>query len=345
MPAPKRQRPKWLSSIFAALQLLLLLGVLVYFVVSGFLQEGITLNALVVALALIAYIAYVVWRGVRARRAVVWNNKGFELLKLNHYENVQENEEALAHFVHALKLNPQDMSAWFGKGAALSRLERFAEALEICDRVLVIYPRDANVLTIKGRALLRLQRFNEALAVLESALRIDATNAESLNLIIITLVRLRRFNEALDNATYAVTLYPKDPSFWYNRASLLSDDLKRYDEALTACDAAISSGAALPNLWAIKGDALRALGQETEAIANYEHVLTFPCSDFFDWSARGQALMGLRRNDEALAAYDEALTIQTITPMTWRKKAEVLRALGREDEALEAEQRAEELER
>ncbi|MGE5334751.1 MAG: tetratricopeptide repeat protein, partial [Nitrososphaerota archaeon] len=316
--------------------------------VSFFLREGNTPATLVVILALIAYIGYVgytIWAGMRVRRAVAWTAKGVELLNLNRYEDVLTNEEALANFEKALTLNPQSMRAWFGKGIALVRLGNFTESIEICDRVLASYPHDALVLTVKGRALLRLQRFNEALAVLESALRIDAENAESLDLIIITLIRLRRYDEALDNVTYALTVFPADPYFWHNRASLLSDDLKRYDEALAVCDAAISRGVTLPNMWAIKGDALRALRQETEAIAAYMHVLTLSCSDFYDWTARGRALMGLRRYDEALAAYDKALAIQSISVRTWRKKAEVLRALGREAEAQEAEQRAEALER
>jgi tetratricopeptide (TPR) repeat protein len=234
----------------------------------------------------------------------VWNTRGFEILKRNHYEDALENEEALAYFDKALKLDPQSMRAWFGKSVVFVRMGRVTESIEICGRILALYPHDVTVLTFKGRALLLLRRFDEARAVLESALRIDAKNAEKLNLMVITLIRLRRYDDALDNAIYALTLFPKDPHFWHSQASLLCDDLHRYDEALSACDEAISRDVTLPNIWAIKGDALRALGQEPEAIANYSHVLSLPCSDFFGWTARGRALMGLRRYEEALAAYD-----------------------------------------
>lgn len=117
-------------------------------------------------------------------------HQGIEPLKLNSYEEVLTNERALANFDQALKLNPQSVSAWFGKGVVFVRLGCYTESIEICGRVLVYYPHDAKVLTIKGSALLDLQRFNEALADLESALRVDAENAESLKLMAITLIRL-----------------------------------------------------------------------------------------------------------------------------------------------------------
>ncbi|MGE5333110.1 MAG: hypothetical protein ACM3N4_00290, partial [Nitrososphaerota archaeon] len=68
MFAPKRPRPKWLSTIFLVLQLLILLGILVSIPVSFFLREGNTPATLVVILALIAYIGYVgytIWAGMR----------------------------------------------------------------------------------------------------------------------------------------------------------------------------------------------------------------------------------------------------------------------------------------
>ena len=344
MSAFKRKLSQWVSIEFIVMQWLIVAGFSVYIARSLYSQAGVIPTTIAVILAMFAYTFFITWRQIRAQRAVAWNTKGFEILKRNHYGDALENEEALAYFDKALKLDPQSMRAWFGKSVVFVRMGRFTESIEICGRILALYPHDVTVLTFKGRALLLLRRFDEARAVLESALRIDAKNAETLNLMVITLIRLRRYDDALDNAIYALTLFPKDPRFWHYQASLLCDDLHRYDEALAACDEAISRDVTLPNLWAIKGDALRALGQEPEAIANYSHVLSLPCSEFFGWSARGRALMGLRRYEEALTAYEQALAIQTITPMTWRKKAEVLRALGREVEAQEADQRAEDLE-
>jgi tetratricopeptide (TPR) repeat protein len=136
MSAPTRGRPKWLSKIFPVLQWLILPGVSVYLSVSLFSQTGATPTTIAVTLALISYIGYLIWRRIPARRAVAWNNKGFELLKLKRYEEAQES------FNQALKLNPQFMSAWYGTGLCYMWLERYTEAVELFDRVLTFFPNN-----------------------------------------------------------------------------------------------------------------------------------------------------------------------------------------------------------
>ncbi|HEU4781886.1 MAG TPA: tetratricopeptide repeat protein, partial [Ktedonobacterales bacterium] len=161
----------------------------------------------------------------------------------------------------------------------------------------------------------------------------------------VALSRLKRHEEALAAYDQALTFEPMNPLVWNNKASTLCKDCKRYDEALSVCDEALAHGVSIAGIWAIKGDALHALGRDSEARAAFETVLTFPTDDFLSWASTGSALDGLGRFDDALAAFETALTFHTDSADTWREKAEVLRALGREDEARDAEQQADELDR
>lgn len=339
MSAPMRGRPKWLSKILLALQWLILLGGSAFIAVMLFVQTGASSTTIAVTLALIAYIVYFIWRQTRIRRAVAWNNKGFELLRLKRYEEAQES------FNQALKLNPQFMRAWYGTGLCYMWLEHYTEALLLFDRVLTFFPNDPYVLQSKANTLFSQLRTHEALAVATKSLSILEQNEAAWNIKTLALIRLNCYEEALADLNRALTWFPTFDKYWHNQASLLYDDLHRYDEALAVCNEAISRGVALAVMWAIKGDVLRALGQQEDAIAAYRHALELATNDVFGWSARGRALMGFRRYDEALAAFDEALALTKTSHLTWRKKAEVLRALDRGDEAREAEQRADELDR
>ena len=79
--------------------------------------------------------------------------------------------------------------------------------------------------------------------------------------------RLKRYDEALADYHHAQELDPAEPLIWNNIASVLCQDLQRYDEALAVCDEALARGIAIAGIWAIKGDALHALGREAEAQA------------------------------------------------------------------------------
>ncbi len=319
----------WLSIFIVVLTIVITL--LVYHAVNW-----ITLSA--PALLIIGW-SYLVWWQVRANRAGVWHKQGDELRKRERYD------EALAHFNQALKLYPQYLDARYGKGRTLSQMGRYEEALASYDRVLRRAPNAPRVLHSAGFALLRLGRKQEALDAFEQALSLDPNYASAWLNKGHVLSELKRYEEALTAFKRALILDPDSPIAWNNLADTLNDGLKRHADALYICDEALVRGISISGIWAIKGDALQALGRDDEAHVAYETVLTFPTDDFLSWVSTGTALAALGRCDEALVVFESALTFRTDSAGVWRKKAEVLRVLGREDEAQEAERHADELDR
>lgn len=199
--------------------------------------------------------------------------------------------------------------AWFKTGLSLTRERSYQEALAAYEQTIAIIPRSPHAWGNKG----------------------------------VTLVRLGRYDEALTAVDHALKLDPTDPLAWNNKADILCEDLKRYDDAIAVCDAARKRHIETPGLWAIRAEALHALGREDEKRAAYERVLQFRARDFLGWAARSDALAALGRYDEALAAYDRALALGLDHPRVWRKKSAALRALGREDDAQRAEAQAQSL--
>lgn len=199
--------------------------------------------------------------------------------------------------------------AWFKTGPSLSREQSYREALDAYEQAIAIIARIPHAWLNKGVTLVRLGRYDEALAAINHALKLD----------------------------------PTDPLAWNNKADILCENLKHYDEAIAVCDAARKRHIQTPGLWAIRAEALHALGREVEARAAYERVLTFRVRGFLGRASHGAAHAGLGQYHEALTAYDEALALDPDYPRIWHEKATVLRALGRDAEAEQAEARADEL--
>ena len=315
----RRVRPAWLRlllyyalSLLATIAGLLLIFALASILTSRRLQIGVWAQQYVVLLV-VSFVLFVVlvyiWNTYQTRKnkaTARWIKKADKASRLGRHE------EALALFDVVLSHNPHNAASWLNKGVALFNLKRYDEALEHFDQALQLKPNYALACYSNGKTLTALKRFDEALAAYDQALSLD----------------------------------PGYSPAWNNKASILCDDLKRYADALAVCEEALAQNISIAGIWAIKGDALHALGHDDEAHGAYETVLTFPTDDFLSWAAStSSALAGLGRFDEALAAFESALTFHTDSADIWRKKAEVLRALGREDEAREAEQRADELER
>lgn len=201
--------------------------------------------------------------------------------------------------------------AWDKKGVRLAKLHRYYDAIDAYERAIALKPKFATPWINKGVALTRLRRYDEALVTYKRALRLD----------------------------------PAEPLVWINLADVLSDDLGRYDEAITVCDQTIARGISLGGIWSIRGTALLKLGREAEAQAAFEQALTFPADDYVSWASRGDALWNLKRSDEALEACDQAIALRPDLIKQWRVKAEMLHEMGRDAEALVAERQAEEMER
>ncbi len=305
MSAPTQRRPKWLRNTFLVLLWLILVGAFVYLAVMLFLRTGASPSTIAITLALFTYIVYVMWRQLRTRRAVAWNNKGLLLARQKRYQ------EAIIAYERASAIAPKSAAPWSNRGIALVRLERFDEALAAYDHAISLDKTDDSPWLNKG----------------------------------VILSRFKRYDEALAAYNHALTLNPAEPLIWYNLASLLEDDLNQHVEALAICENAIVRGISIGGIWCVKGAALHALGRDDETLGAYERVLTFPTNDFLSWASRAQALAGIGRGEEALAAYDTALTFNVDAAAVLHKKVKVLRALGREDDAREAERLAEELDR
>ncbi|GIU71488.1 MAG: hypothetical protein KatS3mg003_0967 [Candidatus Nitrosocaldaceae archaeon] len=122
----------------------------------------------------------------------LYGAKGYALTKLQRYE------EAIEAYNKALEINPNYAEAWNNKGYALAKLQRYEEAIEAYNKALEINPNYAEAWNNKGYALDELQRYEEAIEAYNKALEINPNYAEAWNNKGIALDELQRYEEAIE---------------------------------------------------------------------------------------------------------------------------------------------------
>ena len=95
-----------------------------------------------------------------------------------------------------LELDPNNESALYNKGLALSNLGKYDEAIRCYDKVIEIDPKNVDALYNKGLALSNLGKYDEAIRCYDIVIEIDPKNANALNAKANALLNNGYYNEA-----------------------------------------------------------------------------------------------------------------------------------------------------
>jgi tetratricopeptide (TPR) repeat protein len=158
-------------------------------------------------------------------------------------------EEALADFAQARQLEAPTPEVLEAEITAYCALHRFAEALPLSEEYVRDAPDDAVAWRTRGAVLTGLQRYEEALATYDHARALQAPATSVLHGQITAYCALRRFAEALLLCEEYVRLAPDDVTAWGSHAAVLTG-LQRYEEAIAAYDRALALQPDL--LWALE---------------------------------------------------------------------------------------------
>lgn len=221
---------------------------------------------------------------VNPKDAEAWYGKGTALdyravemgfINGSMQERNKYREEAIRAFDNAIEINPKYAMAWKLKGAVLHLLGRYEEAADAFSNALEIDPQLQGAQEGKALALAALGRqkeaeesYSKALEPYDKAIEIANSTQELSEAWLgkgFALQEQGKYEEAvkaLDNATNAD---PKNEMAWKIKGVLLWRELNRYDEAIKAFDNALQINPKDPLTWLNKGNALKALGRQTEA--------------------------------------------------------------------------------
>lgn len=244
--------------------------------------------------------------------------------------NSNEHEAALANFDRALKLQPEDYKAWFGRGMALGYLDCHAEALTSFEKALHLQPSASFGWHNRGIALGKLGRWSEALNSFDRALEFNPDSASIWHNRGLTLIDLECYESAVTSFERCLQLQPDASWAWYNRGTALLQ-LKRYREALNSFDRAIEFRPDDSRAWYNLGLTWKRLGRYKKAISCLTRSLSlqlhhkdkrcpkgitgqmlseFQWKDYLNWYNRGVELGENGSYCEAIACYQIALELQ-----------------------------------
>jgi predicted O-linked N-acetylglucosamine transferase (SPINDLY family) len=262
----------------------------------------------------------------------------------------------------------------FNQGLSALQNREVKKAEKKFRQVIELDASNFPALNLLAICLMMQERWPEAEKYSRAALALNRKHDSALSNYALILKQLNRPADAYGVFSEALEVNSANPVTWYNRGTVLSDQLgrysdaisdfdraaalersfsdafsskgkclyllKRHDEALAAYEKSLSINSNLENAWLGRGNVLAALKRADEALAAYEKSLSINPNSENAWLGRGNVLCDLERYDEALAAYDKALSIKPDLENAWAGRGNVLAKLKRYDEALAAYDKA-----
>jgi predicted O-linked N-acetylglucosamine transferase (SPINDLY family) len=195
-------------------------------------------------------------------------------------------------------------------------------------------------LNLLAICLMMQERWPEAEKYSRAALALNRKHDSALSNYALILKQLNRPADAYGIFSEALEVNSANPITWYNRGTVLSDQLGRYLDAISDFDRAVALERSFSDALCSKGKCLYLLNRHDEALAAYDKSLSINSNLENAWLGRGNVLATLRRADEALAAYDKSLSINSNLENAWLGRGNVLCDIERYDEALAAYDKA-----
>ena len=227
------------------------------------------------------------------------------------------------------------MRPHFDQAVALHQQGRLAEAEAIYAKIVSANPLHFDALHMMGIVNFQMGRLETGIGFLQQAIKIAPTIAEPYSNLANALIILRRFDEALAACDTAVKLNPKLADAWNHRAIALQE-LGRFEEALRSSERAVRLNPNNPQIHNIRAVALRELGRRDQALASYDKALALNAGLPHIHYNRANLLRDMNRNEEALASLDAAIRLKSDQAEVHNARAVALLNLGRTDEALDS---------
>jgi tetratricopeptide (TPR) repeat protein len=319
----------------------------------------------------------------------IWYNKGITLGKIERYGeailcfdaageaiNHLTNTERESHPKQLDQIDGFNIKFWlsYNKGIALSKLEKYEEAVESFDnakptsedttkgsnRYSTIEESERALASYnKGYALGRLKKWKEALTCFKEATDIDNCNADAWRNRCFVLYKKeedeekktgksRDYNEVMACFKKAREMDPNFPytlnTEGYIRNSLGTKKEEEGEEyfksAKCVLEDAIEIDPKFALAWYNKGYSLIYLERIDDAINCFDKAISIDLKNPYAWNYKGYALLHLQRYEEALKCFERAIEAEEDNTYAWSGKGYVLFKNGKYSEAEKCFKRA-----
>jgi tetratricopeptide (TPR) repeat protein len=240
--------------------------------------------------------------------------------------------EALGHYEHALRLQPQAGHTRVTLGHLLLDVGRRREAVAQLRQAAQHLPDSAEAHAGLGLALAQEGGHGEAAMHLRTALRLDPGQPVTHHNLGVALAQRGLSREAVVSLREAIRLKPDYAEAYYNLGSVLLNQRQRA-EAVTAFEEALRLRPDYADVYNNLGLALHELGRSAEAVVILRQAVRLRPTSAEAHNNLGMALAALGRFPEAEPEYQEALRLNPRYPEAHANLACAYHLRGHVDEA------------
>ena len=251
--------------------------------------------------------------------------------------------QASEHLQTVIQIQPGFLLAYPDLVRALCELQKFDDALSVCDRGLSLNGGDIHLMLTQGNVYFAMRKFLQALACFDQVLVRQSGQPEASHNKALVLEKLNREQEALVFAKHAFEVAPDNPAYIANYARILacngqseeghrlldqalkrfannSDLLKcaaiyeeqagRYEQALAALDRVLVRDAKNASVLEQKAFVFLAMRSYGACVEAAQRALDLAPNLATAWNVMGMALTRSNRLEDAQDAFEKALSIK-----------------------------------
>ena len=231
-------------------------------------------------------------------------------------EDEDEDESTYEDYTKAIELDPKDAKAYFNRGDAYSRLNKYPEAIADYTRTIELEPKNFAAYFNRGLAHNSLNNYPEAIADSSKAIEQDPTFALAYYYRGFAYYQLKKYPEAITDFTKIIELDPKDVgddvlhAAAYNNRGKAYGDFKKYPEAIADYTKAIELDPEPAKTYFNRGNVYSSLQKYPEAILDYTKAIELDPMYALAHSNRGLAYKALGKTKEAEADFAKAKSLE-----------------------------------
>ena len=181
-------------------------------------------------------------------------------------------QNAATHYTEALKLDPETVEAYNGRGQAYLNLKKIQEAYSDFDNAIKSGLSSPKLFLNRGKCLVMLNRANEAGPDLAKSIELEKNNPEAFYLRGFSYEKAGETEKAIADYGESIRLNPKAVEALVNRG-LLYYKAQQYQQAIDDYTAALAINPSLVQALNNRANAEIALGQLDKALADAKKAL------------------------------------------------------------------------
>lgn len=180
----------------------------------------------------------------------------------------------VAEFTRAINSNPKDEEAYYGRGNALARQEKYEQALKDFDEAVRLNPKFAMAHDGRGFVFIRQRRYAEAVAEFARAREVEPKDSYALGSLELIYKTVKAGDLTIGEYDDLIEVEPNRAELYCGRAFRYFD-LKKYEFAVEDATKAVELNPKLDDAYAVRSDAYCRLEKSKESnadISKYESL-------------------------------------------------------------------------